>query len=68
VDRVRLPKAFGPNSDDRRHAPCAASIAAMGIKEVRVASGAGIHCGNVARCEARSMELIFCHRNQVKMR
>jgi len=57
-----------PNSDNRRHAACTSSVAPIGIKEVRVASSAEIDYGDVARREPRDTELIFCHRNQVKMR
>ncbi len=64
----RLAKGCGSNSDNRRHAARAASVAPIGIKEVRMASGAEIDSGDVARRESRAMELIFCHRNQVKVR
>jgi len=68
VVHARLANGCRSNSDNRRHAARAASVASIGIKEVRVASGAEIDCGDVARREPRAMELIFCHRNQVKMR
>ena len=68
VVRARLAKGCRANSDNRRHAARAASVAPIGIKEVRVASGAEIDCGDMARREPRAMELIFCDRNQVKMR
>ena len=64
----RLAKGCRSNSDNRRHAARAASVAPIGIKEVRVAGGAEIDCGDMARREPRAMELISCHRNQVKMR
>ena len=65
--RARLAQVFRPNSDHCRHAPRAASVAAVGIKEVRVASGAEFDRGDMARREPRSTELIFCYGNQVKM-
>ena len=58
---------FRPNSDDRRHAPGAVSVAAVGIEELRAAGSAEIECGDTARGEPRAMELVFCHGNQVKM-
>jgi hypothetical protein len=68
VVHPRLVKGCRSNSDNRRHAARAASVAPVGIKEVRVACGAEIDCGDMARCEPRATELIFCHRNQVKIR
>ena len=65
--QARVP-VLRSNSDDRRHAPRAVPIAAVGIKEVRVASCAEIDCDDKARCEPGYMKLVFCHRNQVKMR
>jgi hypothetical protein len=35
---------------------------------VRLASGAEIDGSDMARCKPRAIELILCHRNQVKMR
>jgi hypothetical protein len=64
----RLAEAYTSNSDDGCHAPRAVTIAAVGIKEVRVASGAEIHCDDMARSEPGYMKLVSCHRNQVKMR
>ena len=65
--RARLVKALSSNSDDRRHPPRSASVAAIGIKEVRSASSAEVHGSDMLRCKPRCLKLIPSNGNQVKV-
>ena len=55
------------DSDNRQHAAGLASLLAVGIKHVRAASRAEIHCGQIARRQPRSQELMAGNGDQIKV-